>query len=149
MFEQSSDTAAPTALVVDDDDAVRAVTVRMLDFVGVASRVASSGEEAVSILTQDPDAFAVVMLDLNLPTLSGESTFAQLRDVRPDIPVLFVSGDRHCEISAPGTHFLEKPFSIAGLRRQLSGFLDRDAGAAPGWAHFGTSPSPKGDPVHS
>jgi CheY-like chemotaxis protein len=139
MFEPTDAQPSKTALVVDDDDAVRAVTVRMLDHVGIAATSVSAGEQAVSLLTEAPDAFAFVMLDLNLASLSGEGTFEQIRSVRPDIPVLFVSGDRQCEIEAPSTSFLEKPFSIACLRRQVVDLIASDGSEWGGWARIGTA----------
>ena len=130
MFEPT-DASPHEALVVDDDDDVRAVSVRMLEHIGIEATAVASGEQAVSLLRASPAAFSLVMLDLNLSSLSGESTFEQLREARADIPVLFVSGDRPRETPAPPhSRFLEKPFSIADLRRRL-GELLADPGEQP------------------
>jgi CheY-like chemotaxis protein len=127
-----------TALVVDDDDDVRAVSVRMLGHLGIEATAVASGEQAVALLTASPSTFSLVMLDLNLASLSGKSTFEQIRGVRADIPVLFVSGGRPREISAPHSRFLEKPYSIADLRRQLGELLPDPGGRSASRSRFGS-----------
>ena len=108
------------ALLVDDDVTVRQVASRMLARTGVEAVAAESGEQAIELLSAQPNGFAVVMLDLNMPSMSGESTLTRLRSVRPDIPVLFVSGDHQPALSEPRLGFLQKPFSIASLRAALA-----------------------------
>jgi CheY-like chemotaxis protein len=120
-----------TALVVDDDDDVRAVSVRMLGHLGIEATAVASGEQAVVLLTASPSTFSQEMLDLKLASLSGKSTFEH-------IPVLFVSGGRPREISAPHSRFLEKPYSIADLRRQLGELLPDPGGRSASRSRFGS-----------
>jgi len=77
-------------LVVDDDARVRQVAVRILRARGFDVSTASDGAEAVEACRERP--FDVILLDAVMPGLSASETFDALRALRPDVPVLMVSG---------------------------------------------------------
>jgi CheY-like chemotaxis protein len=67
-----------------------------------------------------------VLLDLTMPNLSGEQTLRALRDLRPDIPVLMMSGYAEADVRqevGDCSGFLQKPFSavelVGAVRRVL------------------------------
>jgi CheY-like chemotaxis protein len=118
-----------TLLVVDDDPVVRQVTCRMLDEAGFLSAAAASSKEA--LLLMDPDArpsqrpFDLLVLDIRLPDASGLELARTVKQRRPALPILFVSG--YPELLGEGlpesvSAFLAKPFTseqLIGAVRQL------------------------------
>ena len=75
-------------LVVEDDAGVRAYLVAVLEHNGYRVIAASSGEEALALLGDEPACLAV--LDLGLPGMDGFAVREQLAD---DVPVIMVTGD--------------------------------------------------------
>jgi DNA-binding NarL/FixJ family response regulator len=83
--------AWPTnALIVDDEAHVRALVRLLLKELGITHVwEAADGQSAVDMTVQvKPE---LVMLDINLPILSGLKALAQLRDLEPDIPVIMMT----------------------------------------------------------
>jgi two-component system, cell cycle sensor histidine kinase and response regulator CckA len=64
----------------------------MLESMGFRVIVAADGEEAVERFRADLDSFRLVLLDLTMPRLGGEDAFRELRQGRPDVRVLLMSG---------------------------------------------------------
>jgi two-component system cell cycle sensor histidine kinase/response regulator CckA len=111
--------AAPTVLVVDDDDAVRAVARRILESDEYAVIEAASGDEAMTRLSSGLD-IDLLLTDLDMPGLPGEDLAREFRELRPDLKILYVSGviDRLLDerpVLGDDEAFLDKPFSHEGL----------------------------------
>lgn len=118
------ETDRPIALVVDDDEPVRLVTAELLNSLGYYPVTAESGGGAIELFRQDPDRFAVAMIDCVMPELSGEETMVRLRTIRPSLPVLMMSGhtDRAHHLPREGSaavDFITKPFGRAALDEKL------------------------------
>lgn len=79
-------------LLVDDDFWVRTVGKRMLDSAGRPCQVMSGGREALAFAAKNPEKIRLVVLDLHLPDISGMEVYAQLRALRPKLPILVSSG---------------------------------------------------------
>jgi PAS domain S-box-containing protein len=119
------DTVAPegageSVLLVEDEDAVRTVVMRQLGNAGY--RVTGSGVplEALRMFTADPQAYDMLLTDIVMPGMSGTQLASRLRELRPDLPVLFMSG--YTTGPAPGgyelpgdSELLHKPFDRAAL----------------------------------
>ncbi|HJR76256.1 MAG TPA: response regulator [Nitrospiraceae bacterium] len=82
----------PLILVVDDDQAVRNLTSSMLELKGYAVLCASSGEEAVKLFEEFGPRIKLLVIDIVMPTMSGPIIAQRLRELRPELPILFVSG---------------------------------------------------------
>jgi CheY-like chemotaxis protein len=112
--------------VVDDEELMLLVMSSMLKALGHAVETASSGVEALERFEAGNEA-DLVILDLNMPGLDGLETLRSLRALRPELPVLICTGfvdDRVPGILArfEKVRVLAKPFTVAELRQQLSGF---------------------------
>jgi DNA-binding response OmpR family regulator len=94
-----------TALVVDDDLAIRHIMERALASAGFRVICAGDGREALRILSQEDD-IAVIIADLQMPRLDGRNLAAHLAERESAPPILFVSGYD----SPPGPHQLPGPF---------------------------------------
>jgi two-component system cell cycle sensor histidine kinase/response regulator CckA len=117
-----------TVLVVDDEPMIRDVAQAILQRLGLDSVLATDGDEAVRLFAAEPDRFAVILLDLTMPRLSGAETFLQIREIRPDAPVILMSGYKEEEASGRFAGkglagFLEKPFSTEGLGNAIERVL--------------------------
>lgn len=116
-----------SVLVVDDEEAVRITTSRMLESLGLEVVCASNGREAMEIFTKRPD-FSVVLLDLTMPLMDGEATFQALRKLRADTRVVLMSGFNEQEAMARFagkgiSGFVQKPFNVAVLRAKFGPIL--------------------------
>jgi len=79
-------------LVVDDEPQVRQNTVELLVGFGYRAHGAPDGEDAVAWVRDHAAETALVLLDLHMPRLDGVRTFAALRTIVPDLPVILTSG---------------------------------------------------------
>ncbi len=117
-----------TVLVVDDEETVRSTVARMLRPTGLETVLVCDGLEAVEVFRADPGRFVLVLLDLTMPRMDGEETFAELRRLRADVKVVLMSGFNQQEALGrfPGkvlASFLQKPFGVEDLRATLQGVL--------------------------
>ncbi len=121
--------AVKVILLVDDDDSARAAARRMLERLAFEVVAVDSGAKAVETMRQDPGRFACTVLDLGMPEMDGERCFRELRQLRPDLPVLVTSGSDEAEmasrlLSETGAAFLQKPYPrsvLAGKLQELIG----------------------------
>jgi two-component system cell cycle sensor histidine kinase/response regulator CckA len=105
-------------LVVDDEAAMRDVLRSMFELQGAVVTTAADGVEAIAAFR--PGEFDLVVLDMAMPNLAGDETFAKLRELEPDLPVILISGytaDGSADhLLARGARaFLRKPFAMHDL----------------------------------
>ncbi len=114
-------------LLVDDDELIRLTVPPLLEGLGLTVETAEGGLQALARLPSEP-AVELIILDQNMPQLSGLETLARIRETRPDLPVLLSSGYREPDSAAlpappPRVAILEKPYTLEALRRALSRLL--------------------------
>jgi CheY-like chemotaxis protein len=115
-------------LLVDDEDTVRNTTRRVLERVGFEVVQAANGQEALEIYRREGGRIVVVLLDLTMPVLDGNATFAELRRLDPEVRVLLMSGfneqDAVHRFAGKGlAGFLQKPFKPDALYQKLQSIL--------------------------
>ena len=81
-----------TILLVDDEDMVLEVGARLLEKLHYAVLKAENGRDAVALFARHPDQVVLVILDMNMPGMSGGVVFEELRKLKPDVKVLLTSG---------------------------------------------------------
>ncbi len=79
-------------LVVDDEDIIIKLNIRMLKKLGYQVTGLTSSNEALQLFTKQPDAFDLVITDMTMPELTGLDLAREIFAVRPDIPVILCSG---------------------------------------------------------
>jgi PAS domain S-box-containing protein len=114
-----ADPGARNVLLVEDDPVVRSLTQRMLERSGHRAVAVGEGDAALAAVADEP-AIDLVVADVVLPGLSGTRLAAELRAIRPEVPILFISGyaaDRlGTENGLPdNARFLAKPFTQGEL----------------------------------
>ncbi len=128
----SSGEAGGLVLVVDDEEAVRMVTVEILRVYGFSAETASDGLEGVQRFREIGDRVRLVLLDLTMPNMDGEEAFRVIRKLRPDVPALLMSGfneqeaiNRFAGLGLAG--FIRKPFQAETLRAKIDAALTNSA----------------------
>jgi CheY-like chemotaxis protein len=116
------------ALIIDDEDHVLKVTAGLLQSCGMQTELARDGYEGIDLFRTHPNDFDLVVLDMTMPRLSGEETLQLLREIRPDVRVLFMSGYNRREViatlaGAGELGFIQKPFTLDSLREQIQAML--------------------------
>ncbi|MBX9856241.1 MAG: PAS domain-containing protein [Gemmatimonadaceae bacterium] len=110
-------------MVVDDEPALRHAVARMLTRLGYRSITAEDGEDAIARLVLGGDQVAVVLTDLRMPKMPGDELSEHVHRMRPDLPVLFMSGqadDATVRDTRLANHtVLAKPFSLDELAEAL------------------------------
>jgi CheY-like chemotaxis protein len=98
-------------LVVDDEEMALTLVKRILSDAGFHVVTAQSGFDCLDIFRRRAHSFDLVLLDLTMPFMNGEETFARLHEIRPDVPVVLCTG------------FIDQERLNRMLRAGLSGFL--------------------------
>jgi signal transduction histidine kinase len=109
-----------TVLVVEDEDALREVTRRILARSGYQVITAANGPEAIRIAAGHPAAIHLLVTDVVMPHMLGKEVAEKMRLIRPEIEVIFMSGYARPVLASQGrldtgVALVEKPFSEADL----------------------------------
>jgi len=118
------DVAGPI-LIVDDEPLIRRSAWRALTKLGYEVVLAGNGAEAVDLVAQRKDEIELVILDLKMPVMDGETAFIEIRSIAPRLPVLIASGftkDGKIQelLDAGAVGFIQKPFSMKALSHQVA-----------------------------
>jgi hypothetical protein len=118
-----------TVLLVEDEDAVRALAREVLRRHGYVVLEARHGVDALRMAERHPDDIHLMITDLVMPHMGGRNLVERLAAVRPKMKVLFMSGYTdhalmHRDLT-PGTAFLQKPFTPDAFVRKVRSVLDR------------------------
>ena len=108
---------AMRVLVVDDQNDVRAAACRVLREAGCHVLEAATADEARRICVREDDAIDVVLLDVALPDGRGDTLLHQLRELRPKLRAVQMSG---YPVTGAATDLLSKPFSPSELRGAIA-----------------------------
>jgi two-component system, cell cycle sensor histidine kinase and response regulator CckA len=120
-----------TVLLVEDEQEVRLLAHRLLSQQGYRVLEATNGVEALHVAQEHGgEKIHLLLTDVVMPQMGGKELADQLKILRPDIKVLYTSGYTdnavvHQGVLNPGTHFLQKPFSLKTLSHKVREVLDR------------------------
>jgi CheY-like chemotaxis protein len=125
-------------MVVEDDPAVRLLVLDVLDGLGYRTLYVHDGASALPIL-QSTARIDLLLSDVGLPGISGRQLAEIARGLRPDLPVVFMTGyaehaGTRAEFLAPGMQMIAKPFEIDDFARLVQRAM-RDAAARAAGSH--------------
>jgi signal transduction histidine kinase/CheY-like chemotaxis protein len=115
-------------LLVEDEVSVRAVTERMLRKAGHHVLTAEHAEQALLLMSRDAPSIELLITDVVMPGLSGPELALRLREQRPGLRTLFISGYSRDHVipetdTTQGVAFLAKPFTYEALLETVSTLL--------------------------
>jgi two-component system cell cycle sensor histidine kinase/response regulator CckA len=105
-------------LLVEDEDLVRRVTTRMMSKLGFEVVACEGGREAISLIDDPGEQWAVAIVDVQMPEIGGREVLARIRERRPELPVVLMTGYAGPEaerVEPMPDAWLRKPFSMVEL----------------------------------
>jgi two-component system, cell cycle sensor histidine kinase and response regulator CckA len=124
-----------TILLVEDEESVRNFAVQALEIQGYRVFTAANGREALAFM-KDPASVPIDLLitDVVMPDIGGQALAARMKESRPSMPILFISGYTETTVTYrgfidEGEPFLQKPFGPTDLARKAREALDRKPAA--------------------
>lgn len=125
-FEPESAQTLGTVYVVDDDEAVRDSIRWLLEASDYKVELYDSGESFIA--KYDPNAIAVLLLDVRMNGMSGLEVQEHLIARRADLPIIFITGHGDVPMAVNAlkkgaVDFIEKPFDQAALKTQVERML--------------------------
>jgi CheY-like chemotaxis protein len=116
-------------LVVEDEAAIQGVVEDALAEGGFKAEIASSGEEAITLLQGNHGMYRALVTDINLSDhLTGWEVAKRARELHPHIPVIYMSGaavDQWPSHGVPNSLLLSKPFAPAQVVTAVAQLLNQ------------------------
>ena len=115
-------------LVIDDEELILSLAESILRKEDFNVFLAETGEEGLKYLEEKKEEIDLVILDLNLPGLSGPETLRRMRSIAKDLPCIFSTGDIFESVLIPedlrgNTFFLKKPYRSRQLAQKVNEIL--------------------------
>ena len=129
--EKASDlpTGTETVLLVEDEAMVRGLAKKILERQGYKVIAMENGGVAYAHYDEHDDPFDLLLTDVVMPSMNGRTLFNKLREKRPELKAVFMSGYTenviaHHGVLDEGVHFIQKPFTIETLAKMVRKVLD-------------------------
>jgi two-component system, cell cycle sensor histidine kinase and response regulator CckA len=122
-----------TILIVEDEQAIRRATKRVLERCGYATLTACDGQEALDVFSAHGADIDLILTDLVMPKLGGRELYDALRHEGEQVKFILTSGYSAEEVHEsasfnPSVPFLHKPWLLTDLLQCVRDVLDEDAG---------------------
>jgi two-component system cell cycle sensor histidine kinase/response regulator CckA len=130
-------TGKGTILLVEDEEAVRAFSARVLRNKGYEVLEAGSGESALEVFREHAASIDLIVTDVVMPRMDGPTLIRHLREARQDLKVIFISGYTEDAFRQrlgedADIHFLPKPFSLKQLAAKVKDVMGGPGAVAAG-----------------
>jgi PAS domain S-box-containing protein len=117
-------------LFVDDEQAIVNVSKEMLEILGYEVVTTTSSVDALKLFRDQPDHFDLIITDMTMPYMTGDTLAGEILRIRPDMPVILCTGfiERSTEIKAKALgiqEYVAKPMVIHELAEKVRDALDR------------------------
>lgn len=115
-------------LLIDDEAVVREIGAEMLEFMGLPCITAENGEEGIRLYRESKDKIGLVILDVEMPGISGDKVYEALKEINPGLKILLTSGYARSYLEAKYfkkrlEHFMPKPFQLDQLSNKLQAIM--------------------------
>ncbi|MDE3157063.1 MAG: response regulator [Acidobacteriota bacterium] len=125
--------AAPTIMLVEDEDSVRELVREILQRQGYTVLEAETAEQALAVIASHTGRLDLLLTDVVMPGMSGVALADRLRETHPGLGALYMSGYVDQSLTdfgdpARATRFLQKPFTLEALLRSVRAALEGEPG---------------------
>jgi len=122
-----------TLLIVDDEQSIREYLHRVLSREGFKILEASNGQEALDVLRRQDGEIHLVLMDISMPQMDGQTCARLMIKEKPQIPIICMSGNMDPaqmakELNIPTITFLQKPFTTEDILNQTRAMLMKARG---------------------
>ena len=119
-----------TILIVEDEETVLKLAVRILKSLGYRTFEAPEGGRALILCEEFKEPIHLILTDVVMPGMSGPNLVERLREIHPEMRVLYMSGYTdnaiiHHGVLEEGTNFIQKPFTLENMARKVREVLDK------------------------
>jgi CheY-like chemotaxis protein len=119
-----------TVLLVEDEEVVRNLGVRILEGSGYRVMHTGNGDEAIALAREHGERIDLLLTDVVMPGMSGRELANRLTRIHPETRVLFTSGYTdnaivHHGVLDEGVSFIGKPYSPSALAKKVREVLDK------------------------
>jgi PAS domain S-box-containing protein len=119
-----------TVLLVEDEEVVRNLGVRILAGLGYGVMQTGNGDEAIALAREHGERIDLLLTDVVMPGMSGRELANRLTRIHPEARVLFTSGYTdnaivHHGVLDEGVSFIGKPYSPSALAKKVREVLDK------------------------
>ncbi|NWF36754.1 response regulator [Mariprofundus sp. KV] len=114
-------------LLVDDREDVLETYTLILESLNYQVIAAAGGEKAIELFTLHRERIALLVTDVVMPKMSGPALAGELRRMKPELPVIFVSANSFADdqsLVVENSSFIRKPFSIEDISYQIATILN-------------------------
>lgn len=115
-------------IIADDEKIIRDLLIHLLEILNFTVFPASNAKEALQIFAAEKDQLRLVITDIIMPGMNGIKLARKIQKERPDISIIFISGDESesssiLEQDLCNTHFIKKPFKLAEVKAKVLAVL--------------------------
>jgi two-component system cell cycle sensor histidine kinase/response regulator CckA len=119
-----------TILLVEDEEEVRKLAVRVLERQGYKVLAARDGDEALIICERHQDPIHLLLTDVVMPGMNGHEVAKRLDSLHPEMKVLYMSGYTDNAIVlhgvlVKGVNYIQKPFTVDALTKKVREVLEQ------------------------
>ena len=118
----------PVILVAEDEPLIRRWLETVLTKAGYVVLSACDGQEALTLSMGHPSDIPLLVSNIEMPRINGYDLSTRIRETRPGIKVLLISGHTSARLRELASHpdFLQKPFPMEVLLMKLEDMLSTD-----------------------
>jgi DNA-binding NtrC family response regulator len=119
-----------TILLAEDDAGIRKMIQMFLAPMGYTVLLARNGKEAIRISNAYKENIDILLTDVIMPNVNGQELYNELKQSRPGMEVIFMSGYTddviaHHGVLEPGVNFIQKPITLSRLAHKLREVLKK------------------------
>jgi two-component system, cell cycle sensor histidine kinase and response regulator CckA len=115
-----------TVLLIDDEAVVREIGKEMLEVLGIPCISAENGETGIRLLKENMQNVGMVILDIEMPGITGEIVYDRLKEINPALPIVVCSGYGRNHLEAiyfrrklDSSMYMPKPFQLSQLSQKI------------------------------
>lgn len=124
----------PDVLLIDDEAVVREIGCEMLESLGFSCLLAPNGEEGLRLYRENQEKISLVILDIEMPGMSGDKVYDALKEIDPHLKILITSGYARGYLEAKyfkrklnSSLFMPKPFQLKQLSHKLDLIMEAES----------------------